>query len=86
MGHEGFSEFGINFDVDIDINDIALPLNFEWDRRNSRAIKMIPYNKAMGITRKKMQQTVSEETLEQYRLRDLEALREWAKNLPIKKN
>ncbi|MGB4311782.1 MAG: class II glutamine amidotransferase [Natronincolaceae bacterium] len=86
VGHEGFSEFGINFDVDIDINDIALPLNFEWDRRNSRAIKMIPYNKAMGITRKKMQQTVSEETLEQYRLRDLEALREWAKNLPIKKN
>lgn len=30
VGHEGFSEFAINFDVNIDINSVDLPLNFEW--------------------------------------------------------
>lgn len=47
---------------------------------------MIPYNEAMGITKRKMQQTISEEILEQYRLRNLEMLRERAKNLPVRKN
>ncbi|MGI6427958.1 MAG: hypothetical protein ACOX0L_10200 [Natronincolaceae bacterium] len=45
---------------------------------------MTPYHKAMGITRKKMQQTVSEEVLEQFRLENLEILRNWAKDLPTR--
>ncbi len=83
MGHRKDSEPYIRFAIDID--GINLPLNFVRDRgKNSRTFRMIPYHKAMGITRKKMQQTVSEEILEQFRLENLEILRNWAKDLPTR--
>lgn len=83
-GHGGISIPYICFNTDIDKTDP--PLNFDWDRgKNNRILRMIPYNKAMGITGKKMQQTVSEEALEQYRLKNLDVLRDWAKNLPVRK-
>ncbi|MGB4500200.1 MAG: hypothetical protein WBI21_02910 [Natronincolaceae bacterium] len=82
-GHGSDSVPYISFNTDIEKMDP--PLYFDWDRgKDNRILRMIPYNKAMGITRKKMQQTVSEETLEQYRLKNLGALREWAKNLPVR--
>lgn len=82
-GHGGDSVPYISFNTDIEKMDP--PLYFDWDRgKDNRNLRMIPYNKAMGITRKKMQQTISEETLEEYRLKNLEVLREWAKNLPVR--
>ncbi len=84
-GHGGISVPYINFNTDID--KVDPPLNFDWDRgKDSRILRMTPYNKTMGITRKKMRQTVSKETLEEYRSKNLEVLREWAKNLPFRKN
>jgi predicted glutamine amidotransferase len=84
-GHRGKAS-GPYIIFDIDASGLDAPPNFTWGQRPSdnKTLSMIPYYKVFGMTKKKMEQTVTAEALEQFRLKNLEALRIWANNLPVK--
>ncbi|MEL1135044.1 hypothetical protein AAC978_07650 [Desulfitobacterium sp. THU1] len=79
-GHSKESVSYIKFKVDM--QEVDVPESFFLDRHNS--LEMISYHKAKGITKKKMEQTVSETEYVTYWLRSLEKLRSWANELPIR--
>lgn len=77
-GHNKVSLPYIAFKVDL--GGLSLPDNFNMERDNT--LRMIPYYKTKGITKRKMEQTISEDELESYRISNLDNLRIWANQLP----
>lgn len=67
----------------VDMSELSLPTNFKLEYDST--LRMIPYYKVNGITKKKMEQTIQVEELESYKLDNLEGLRTWANGLPMKR-
>jgi len=67
----------------IDVVGVNAPPNFDWGRGGAKSVlTMIPYHKAKGIKRRNMMHLISEELVEKYRVKNIEALRNWANELP----
>jgi len=80
----GDSSYGIPYVCfEMDVVGLDAPANFYWQRGGAKSVlTMIPYHKAKGIGRKRMVHVIYEELVENFRVRNIEALRAWANALP----
>lgn len=72
----------IAFSFNIDVSGPTCPQNYAWEH-SKKVLRMMSYHKVMGITKKKMEQTITKETLEKFAINNLETLRSWADSLPV---